>query len=136
MDQGCNFESQLVADLCKLMGTQKVQTSPYHLQINGQCERFNFTLINMLRMLSKEKKSRVEKTTLEHWSMHTTIPKTQPQGSAPTFSCLGDSLISLFDVTLGLAPQTIMEPNTTKFMQKIRECTQWAHKKAEVFQAK
>ena len=29
-DQGHNFESQLVADLCKLMGTQKVQTSPYH----------------------------------------------------------------------------------------------------------
>ena len=31
MDQGCNFKSQLVANLCKLMGTQKVQTSPYHL---------------------------------------------------------------------------------------------------------
>ena len=29
-----------------------------------------------------------------------------------------------------------MEPNTIKFVQKIRECTQWAHKKAEVFQAK
>ena len=28
MDQGQNFESQLVADLCELMGTQKVQTSP------------------------------------------------------------------------------------------------------------
>ena len=57
MDQGCNFESQLVADLCKLMGTQKVQTSPYHLQTNSQCERFNSTLINMLQTLPKEKKS-------------------------------------------------------------------------------
>ena len=28
-DQGRNFESQLVADLCKLMGTQKIWTSPY-----------------------------------------------------------------------------------------------------------
>ena len=36
MDQGHNFESQLVADLCNLMGKQKVQTSPYHLQTNGQ----------------------------------------------------------------------------------------------------
>ena len=36
MDQGCKFKSQLVADLCKLMGTQKVQTSPYHPQTNGQ----------------------------------------------------------------------------------------------------
>ena len=40
------------------------------------------------------------------------------------------------DVTLGLAPQTIMEPNTTKIMQKIREHTWWAYKKAEALQAK
>ena len=57
MDQGQNFKSQLVADLCELMGTWKVQTSPYHLQTNGQCERFNSTLINMLGTLPKEKKS-------------------------------------------------------------------------------
>ena len=30
MDQGQNFKSQLVADLCELMGTWKVQTSLYH----------------------------------------------------------------------------------------------------------
>ena len=29
MDQGQNFESQLVADLCQLMGTWKVWNSPY-----------------------------------------------------------------------------------------------------------
>ena len=57
MDQGRNFESQLVADLCELMGVQKIQTSPYHPQTNGQCERFNSTLINMLGTLPKEKKS-------------------------------------------------------------------------------
>ena len=99
MDQGHNFESQLVADLCKLMGTQKVWTSPYHLQTNGQCERFNSTLINMLGMLPKEKKSEW-KITLECWSMHTTVPKTQPWGSAPTFSCLGDSLVPLLMLPL------------------------------------
>ena len=57
MDQGQKCESQLVADLCKLMGTRKVQTSPYHLKTNSQCERFNSTLINMLGTLPKEKKS-------------------------------------------------------------------------------
>ena len=29
-----------------------------------------------------------------------------------------------------------MEPNTTKFIQKLRECAKWAHEKAEAFQAK
>ena len=40
------------------------------------------------------------------------------------------------DVALGLAPCTIMEPNTSKFIQKLRECTKWGHEKAEAFQAK
>ena len=46
-----------MADLCELMGMQKIWTSPYHLQTNGQCERFNSALINMLGTLPKEKKS-------------------------------------------------------------------------------
>ena len=40
------------------------------------------------------------------------------------------------DVALGLVPHTITEPNTTKFIQKLREHTKWAHEKAEAFQAK
>ena len=32
LDQGQNFDSQLVVDLCKLMGTQKIQISLYHPQ--------------------------------------------------------------------------------------------------------
>ena len=31
-DQGQNFESQLMADLCELMGVWKIHTSLYHLQ--------------------------------------------------------------------------------------------------------
>ena len=57
LNQGQNFESQLVADLCTLMGTQKIWTSPYHSQTNGLCERFNSTLIGMLGTFPPEKKS-------------------------------------------------------------------------------
>ena len=37
-DQGCNFESELIANLCQVAGVQKLRTSPYHPQTNGQCE--------------------------------------------------------------------------------------------------
>ena len=40
------------------------------------------------------------------------------------------------DATLGLAPQTIMEPNTTKFVQKIREHTSGLIKKLKHFKLK
>ena len=40
------------------------------------------------------------------------------------------------DVTLSLAPCTITEPSTSKFVQKMREHTKWAQRKAEAFQAK
>ena len=42
----------------------------------------------------------------------------------------------LVDVALCLTPHTITEPNTSKFIQKLRECTKLAHAKVEAFQAK
>ena len=71
-----------------------------------------------------------------HWFMHTIAPKTQPWGSAPTNLMFGRQPCLPVDVVLGLAAHTIMEPNTSNFIQKLRECTKWAHEKAEAFQAK
>ena len=56
-DQGQNFESDLISELCQLAKIQKLCTSPYHLQTNVWCERFTITLINMLGTLPPNKKS-------------------------------------------------------------------------------
>ena len=37
-DSGANFESNIIRELCELMGMWKVRTSPYHAQTNGQVE--------------------------------------------------------------------------------------------------
>ena len=57
LEQARNFESKIIAYLCKLTGTKKLSTSPNHPQTNDQCERFNPTLINMLGTLPPECKS-------------------------------------------------------------------------------
>ena len=48
-DKGTNFESKVMAKVCKLLDIEKTRTSPLHLQSDGQVERFNCTLIEMLR---------------------------------------------------------------------------------------
>ena len=103
MDQGCNFESQLVADLCKLMGTQKVQTSPYRPQTNGQCERFNSTLINMLGTLPKEKK--LERKNHIGMLVHAyNCTQNSATGFSPYFLMFGRQPHLPINATLGLAP--------------------------------
>ena len=57
-DQGRNFQSEIVEELCKLFGIVQSSTSPYHPQGNGQCERMNRSIINMLRTLGEEEKSK------------------------------------------------------------------------------
>ena len=48
-DRGTNLLSHLMKDVCKLIGTKKLNTTAYHPQCDGMVERFNRTLKTMLR---------------------------------------------------------------------------------------
>ena len=47
-DQGTNFCSQLLKDVCTLLGVDKTRTSAFHPQGNGQVERHNRVVADML----------------------------------------------------------------------------------------
>ena len=56
-DQGKAFTGHVIAHLCELYGVQKLRTSPYHAQTNGQVERINQTIIRMIGKLVEDRKA-------------------------------------------------------------------------------
>ena len=56
-DQGKAFTGHVITHLCELYGVQKLRTSPYHTQTNGQVERMNQTIIRMIGKLEEDKKA-------------------------------------------------------------------------------
>ena len=56
-DQGKAFTGHVITHLCELYRVQKLRTSPYHAQTNGQVECMNQTIICMIGKLEEDRKA-------------------------------------------------------------------------------
>ncbi|RUS72103.1 hypothetical protein EGW08_020129 [Elysia chlorotica] len=54
-DQGTQFISDCMREVCRLLGVTQSTTTPYHPMCNGLVEKFNGTLKKMLKRLCNEK---------------------------------------------------------------------------------
>lgn len=61
-DQGVQFESNIIKELCEITKMEKSRTTPYHPMSNGMTERFNRTLLNMLGTLENSEKQNWKNT--------------------------------------------------------------------------
>ena len=53
-DQGANFESTMIRRVCAAFGVLKSRTTAYHPQGDGMVERFNRTLLQLLRCYTEQ----------------------------------------------------------------------------------
>ena len=86
-DQGQNFKSKLLEELCLLTQVKKMRTTPYRLEKNGSCEWFDRTLISMLGTLPKEFKA--------EWTNHVNTMHIIAQGAMQQdLFCITCSMVS------------------------------------------
>ena len=123
-DQGKAFTGHLITNLCELYGVQKLRTSPYHVQTNGQVERMNQTIIHMIGKLEQDKKA--------CWSEH--LPemllayngtRSVVTGYSPYFLLFGRKVrmpVNYLFLTLCDSPhQTKMEVSVVAMQKRLKE---------------
>ena len=122
-DQGKAFTGQ-ITNLCELYGVQKLRTSPYHTQTNGQVEWMNQTIIHMIGKLEQDKKA--------HWSKHLPGMLTAYNGThsavtgySPYFLLFGRKArmpVDYLSPTLRDSPhQTKMEVSVVAMQKRLKE---------------
>ncbi|KAJ8372062.1 hypothetical protein AAFF_G00295250 [Aldrovandia affinis] len=126
-DQGANFESAVIQDLCNLYGTKKSRTTPYHPEGNGVCESFNRTLLSLLGTLEEGQKPRWTEYIAELVFMYNNTVHSST-GQTPSYLLFGWHPRLPLDVTLGTAPE--QPPPQTNWVRTHHQKLSFAHQKA------
>ena len=123
-DQGKAFTGHMITNLCELYGVQKLRTSPYHAQTNGQVERMNQTIIRMIGNLEQDKKACWSEHLLEMLSAYNGT-RSAVTGYSPYFLLFGRKARMPVDYlfpTLRNSPhQTKMEVSVAAMQKRLKE---------------
>ena len=72
-EQGGNFESELLKQVCSLLSIRKTRTTPLRPQSDGKVERFNKTIIQQLALFTADCQ--------DDWDKHLPVGRVRQRGN-------------------------------------------------------
>ena len=117
-DQGRNFESKLIKELCEAFDIDKTRTTPYRPQSDGMIERFNRSLINMMaRFTNKNQKDWDEQIPYVLLAYRSAIHEST--GFTPNEVMFGWNVKLPIDLILSQPPHS--KPSVSTYVQKQKQ---------------
>ena len=132
-DQGPNFESGLFQEVCRLLGIDKVRTSPYQPRTNGMIERWHRTLNSMLgKVVTEGQRDWHEKLPYVMAAYRAT--EHSRTGFSPNYLFLGREARAPVDLTL--TTEVIEEQCPAEYVVRQRKLLQEAYDYVREFSGK
>ena len=127
-DQGKTFEAKVVQELYSLYNIKKTRTTPYNPKGDGQVERFNRTMHNLLCTLEPEKKARWPEHLAELTYIYNVTPHSS-HGMEPYTLMFGRSPRLPTDIQFGLK---VEEGSARNWLTEHKKRLQEAQERARV----
>ena len=132
-DGGSSYANELVRTLCKTLGIEKLQTTPYHCQANGMCERVNRSIQQLLAMHVSTAQDNWDEL-LPYILFSIRVSYSESTGQSPYWVLFGRDPVLPID--LGFVPksdvnQTLSEKNRPKVVEHFHTVWQSARKFAQ-----
>ncbi|XP_052797464.1 uncharacterized protein LOC128229702 [Mya arenaria] len=128
-DQGRNFESRVIKELCRIAGVRKTRTTPFHPIGNPSAERFNRTLMRMLGTLSDDHKGNWKEFVPALVQAYNAT-KSSSTGYSPHFLMFGWHPRLSVDAFLGTSPGNEGAKSHTSYVSRLQERLQYAYRVA------
>ena len=126
-DQGKQFESAVLHEVCNILGMKKTRTSPYHPQCDGLVERYNRTLLDMLATTTQthpfDWEDQLPKVCMAYnTSVHAST------GYTPFFLMFGRQARMPIDLMYGMGNEKEKEVPTTQYAAATRKALEEAYR--------